>query len=190
MGTGEYLGRAIKLVSSVCASLIVILWLIIPLANGLMNSTRAGDAIFVFRQVFWGTNGEELLKLVIAFAIVGIIAKTGAHLQEHELRKRAETEERILGYLKLSGRTSIESLAQKVGMSSVELTRILATIRQNRDVIFFIEDNDIYMPGYERERPKEIVREVVKEVIKMPCSHCSSLVDPNTTKCPNCGAPL
>lgn len=36
------------------------------------------------------------------------------------------------------------------------------------------------MPGYERERPKEVMKEIVKEVVKMPCKHCGYLADSNT----------
>jgi len=189
MGTGEYIGKIVKLTSSICISMVIILWFIIPLAKGLMNITRTEEAIVVFRQVFWGINGEELLKLIVVCVTGSAILKLGNYLREHELNKKAETEDRILGYLKLSGRTSIENLAQKVGVPSTELIKTLAAIRQNRDVVFFIEDSEIYMPGYERERPKEVVKEVVKEIVKMPCSHCSSLVDPNIERCPNCGAP-
>jgi len=144
----------------------------------------------VFREVVWGIDGEELLKLVIGFLTASVIIKLGCYMREHYLEKKSEIEDRIIGYLKLSGRTDIENLAQKAGMSSTELMKTLSLIRQKRDVVFLVENNEVYMPGYERERPKEVVREVVKEVVKIPCNHCGNLVDLNAEKCPNCAAPI
>ncbi|NWF86455.1 hypothetical protein HXY32_01355 [Candidatus Bathyarchaeota archaeon] len=114
----------------------------------------------------------------------------GNYVGEYEQKKSVETEDKILGYLKLTGRTNIEDLSTKVGISSTQLIKILSIIRQKREFVFFIDGNEVYMPGYERERPKEVVKEIVKEVVKIPCKHCGYLSDPNAEKCPNCSAPI
>lgn len=188
--TAELAGKAIRLTGWICLSALMILWLVVPLAKGLINLTTTEEAILAIRQVIWGTEGEALLKILLGIVISSAIIKSGGYLCQYELREKTELAERILGYLKLSGRIDMNSLAMKTGTSTTELVRILSTIRQDRDVVFFIDNNEVYMPGYERERPKEVIREIVKEVVKIPCSHCGTLTDPNVEKCSNCGSPL
>jgi hypothetical protein len=190
MGFEDNIGKIVRLTGWVVLVVMATLWLLLPLARGLMNITTKEEALFVFREVIWGIDGEELLKMVIGFVGACVIIRIGGYMREHELQKKSETEDRIVGYLKLSGRTDIENLAQKVGMPAADIMKTLSLIRQKRDIVFLIEDNEVYMPGYERERPKEVIREIVKEVVKIPCNHCGSLVDLNAEKCPNCAAPI
>lgn len=183
-------GKIVRLAGWVILFVMVTLWLLLPLARGLMKTATTEEALFVLREVIWGADGERLLQMVIGYVLACSTIIVGGYTREHAFQKKSETEDRIIGYLKLSVRTDIQSFAQKVGMSPADLMKTLSLIRQKRDVVFLIENNEVYMPGYERERPKEIVREVVKEVVKMPCNHCGNLVDINAERCPNCAAPI
>ena len=191
IGILKHVGKIMRWIGWIFVALVVILWIIIPLVQGLMNARTIEEAKIIFRQLLWGTNGEELFKLALAFIIGGVIIAAGGYLREYDLKRKAEKEDRILGYLKLTGRTTLDDLATKVGISQSEILKVLSELRQSKDIVFYIEGNEVYMPGYERERPKEkekIVEKIV-EIVRIPCKHCGYLVDPAVEKCPNCGAP-
>jgi DNA-binding IscR family transcriptional regulator len=157
-----------------------------------MSIKTIDELVIILRRVFWGTNAEEFYKLTIAYIIGGIIIRVDKYIHEYDLKKELKKEDRILGYLKLTGRTSLDKLATDVGIPQNEVVKILSELRQKKDLVFNIEGNEVYMPGYERERPKEkvTVKEVEKVVVKIPCPHCTALNDPTAEKCANCGAPI
>ncbi|MDH5266402.1 MAG: zinc ribbon domain-containing protein [Candidatus Bathyarchaeota archaeon] len=157
-----------------------------------MNAKTIDEIEIIFRRVLWGTNGEEFYKIAVAFILGGVAIAVGGYIRDYDLKKKVNTENRILGYLKLCGRTSLPELATKVGISQGEIVKVLSELRQRKDIVFHIDENEVYMPGYERERPTEKVTEKVTEkiVVKIPCPNCGTLNDPTTEKCTNCGAPI
>ena len=191
-GLLEHIGKIIRWIGWIFVALVIILWIIIPLIQGFMNVKTIDELAIILREVLWGINGEEFCKLAITFIVCGVIIAAGGYIHNYDIKKKVEKENRILGYLKLCGRTSLDELANKVGISQGEIVKVLSELRQKKDIVFHIEGNEVYMPGYERERPKEkeTVKEVEKIVVKIPCPHCGTLNDPTTEKCTNCGAPI
>lgn len=188
----DFIGRAIRWACWAVIALIIFLWLVIPLVDLSQDAVNPHtDFSILFMEVFWGKSGEKFIGILIPFIILGIGLKVGSYLQEYGQRREASTEATALGYLKLRGRVSLSDLASHVGLSLKDTIRMLSRLRQKRDIVFNIDREEVYMAGYERERPREreTLKEVVKEVVKIPCNHCGSLVDPNVGKCPNCGAP-
>lgn len=157
-----------------------------------MNAKTIDEIETIFRRVLWGTNGEEFYKIAVALILGGVSIAVGRYIRDYDLKKKVNTENRILGYLKLCGRTSLPELATKVGISQSEIVKVLSELRQRKDIVFHIDENEVYMPGYERERPTEKVTEKITEkiVVKIPCPNCETLNDPTTEKCTNCGAPI
>jgi predicted RNA-binding Zn-ribbon protein involved in translation (DUF1610 family) len=192
MSSLEHVGKIMRLVGWIITTLIILSWIILPLGRVLIDTKSIEEIGLVLRQVFWGTNGEQLFKLTIVFIGCGVILSIGNYIREYDLKKKIEKENRILGYLKLTGRTSLDDLAVKVGLSRTEAMEMLSELRQKKDIVFNIDGNEVYMPGYEREKPKEkeTVKEVVKEVVKIPCPHCGTLNEVTTKRCINCGAPV
>lgn len=184
--------KTIRMLGWILVILIILLWVIIPIGQSIAGIETIEQGILALKQVFWGTSGEALVKLVIAFIAGGVIISTGGFLQRHESRKRTEKKDITMGYLKLIGRTSMQDLATKIGLSEEDVIKLLSELRQEKEVVFNIDGNEVYMPGYERERPKEkeVVREIAKEIVKVSCSHCGKLNEVTEKSCFNCNAPI
>jgi len=183
-------GRAMRWVCWAFIVLIFFYWIVIPLVNLYPTlSNPHVDFALLFHEIFWGEYGEKFVSILVPLVLLGVGLKAGTYLQEYEQKREAAIEAATLGYLKLRGRVSVSDLASHVGLSQKDTIKMLSRLRQKREVVFNIDQSEVYMAGYERERPRE--RETVKEVVKVviPCQHCGALVDPNVSDCPNCGAP-
>jgi DNA-binding transcriptional regulator YhcF (GntR family) len=170
----------------------VLLWVIIPIGQSIGSIETVEQVTLVLKEVLWGTGGEELVKLVVALLAGGSVVSVGSYMQRYGSRRKTEKEELALGYLKLTGRVSLQDLAAKIGLSEEGTVRMLSELRQKKDIVFNIDGNEVYIRGYERERPKEkeTIKEVVKEIVKVACPHCGKLNEVTAKKCFNCSAPI
>jgi len=77
MGFEDNAGK-IKLAGWVVLVVMATLWLLLPLARGLINVTIKEEALSVFREVILGGDGKELLKTAIGFAVACVVIRIEA----------------------------------------------------------------------------------------------------------------
>ncbi len=140
------------------------------------------------KEYFWSEVG--ITKLVFTFAIAIALIVVGGYVQRSSENRWSKLKNETIGMLKLYGRIQISELSSKLSLSQTETEKLLAQLRQERELEFSIDTNDVVMPGHERERPtqRETLRETEKIVVKIPCPHCGTLNDVNAEKCTNCGS--
>jgi hypothetical protein len=188
----EGFAKIISMLGWVVVIFTVLLLVVVPIGQSIGNIGTMEQGMLVLKEVLWGTSGEELVKLVVALIAGGAVVSAGSYMQRYDSRKKTEKEELALGYLKLTGRVSMQDLAAKIGLSEEGTVRMLSELRQKKEIVFNIDGNEVYMPGYERERPKEreTIKEVAKEIVKVACSHCGKLNEVTAKNCFNCSAPI
>jgi len=185
----KHLGQILRWLGWAWITLAIVFLYLIPFVR-MGNYTEETLQNFS-KEYFWSEVG--ITKLVSTFGIAIALIVVGGYVQRSFENRWSKLKNEAIGMLKLYGRVQISELSSKLSLSQTETVKLLAQLRQEREHEFSIDENDVVMPGHERERPKkekEIVRETEKIVVKTPCPHCGTLNDVNAEKCVNCGSTM
>lgn len=187
----RHLGKFLRLAGWIAIVVAIVFLYVIPFVQAIGTNGDYVDAVLIqnwfIESIF---NVDAIILLLIVFIPIGVIIWFGDYTYKLAGEREIELENRLIGFLKTYGRISLLELSSRLGLSSIDTERLLASIRGKRDIVFSIFEGHIIMPGYERGRPVKEIEKITREVVTTACKHCGGLIPISSRTCPECMAPM
>lgn len=129
----QYAGKSIKIAGWILILYVVLVWYLLPFINFGFE-----DPMSFVRGEFLTMEG--ILKLLRFFIPPIVMIWLGRHLEGLSADRKIELDNQLIGFLKSYAKMPLSELASKVGLSTAETERALATIRAEESLDIAIAD--------------------------------------------------
>jgi len=137
--------------------------------------------------------GNRILGVFVSLIIIGIIYALVGRAEQGLVKREAERQTKLKGFVEAYHQASIATLATKVGLSTKRTEELIVKMKSEGKLNCRIEGDTVtYLGPPLTPTPSPVSREVIKEreLVMTECRHCGARNPQTSTYCANCGAPL
>jgi ribosomal protein L40E len=136
---------------------------------------------------------NRVLGVFVSLIIIAVINALVGRAEQGLVKRQAEKQTKLKGFVETYHQASIATLAAKVGLSTQQTEELIVKMKSEGKLNCRIEGDTVtYLGPLQTQTPSPISREVIKEreVVMTECRHCGARSPQTATYCANCGAPL
>jgi hypothetical protein len=142
---------------------------------------------------FMMEGGNRILGVFVSLIIIAIIYSIVGRAEQGLVKREAEKQMKLKGFVEAYHQASIATLATKVGLSTQRTEELIVKMKSEGKLNCRIEGDTVtYLGPLQTQTPSPVSREVIKEreVVMTECGHCGTRNPQTSSYCANCGAPL
>jgi ribosomal protein L40E len=142
---------------------------------------------------FMTYGGNNVLGVFISLIIIAILYALVGRVEQGLVKREAEKQVKLKGFVEAYHQASIATLATKVGLSTRRTEELIVKMKSEGKLNCRIEGDTVtYLGPLQTQTTSPVSREVIKEreVVMTECHHCGTRNPQTSAYCSNCGAPM
>jgi len=136
---------------------------------------------------------NRVLGVFVSLIIIAVINALVGRAEQGLVKRQAEKQTKLKGFVETYHQASIATLAAKVGLSTQQTEELIVKMKSEGKLNCRIEGGTVtYLGPIQTQTSSPISREVIKEreVVMTECRYCGARSPQTATYCANCGASL